>query len=104
MLQSPIHERFLGWRGPKGNQLGADNSPSNRMRSHWMIYLRLREAVDRRVSESRFGTDRMDAGIVCSHVTWLGLQSAQDWQLVQRAVSEDWVFVTNNTTFGPTAG
>ena len=30
------------------------------------------------------------------HVTWLGLQSLQDWALVRRAIDERYVTVTNN--------
>lgn len=32
------------------------------------------------------------------HVTWLGLQSRADRVILQRALQEDWVIVTNNTT------
>lgn len=39
-----------------------------------------------------------DAGLHCTHVTWLGRQGAKDWQHVQHAVSDDWVLVTNNTS------
>jgi predicted nuclease of predicted toxin-antitoxin system len=33
-----------------------------------------------------------------THVTWLGLRSRTDRLLVRRAVNEDYVLVTNNTT------
>lgn len=32
------------------------------------------------------------------HVTWLGLASRKDWTIVQRAVKDQYVLVTNNTT------
>ncbi len=32
------------------------------------------------------------------HVTWLGLTSRKDWAIVQRAVKDGYVLVTNNTT------
>jgi predicted nuclease of predicted toxin-antitoxin system len=32
------------------------------------------------------------------HVTWLGLRSRKDWSIVQRAVDDSYVLVTNNTT------
>lgn len=32
------------------------------------------------------------------HVTWLGLRSKADWVIVQRAVADGYVLVTNNTT------
>ena len=32
------------------------------------------------------------------HVTWLGLGSKTDWVIVQRAVADGYVLVTNNTT------
>lgn len=32
------------------------------------------------------------------HVTWLGLTSKKDWAIVQRAVKDEYVLVTNNTT------
>ena len=32
------------------------------------------------------------------HVNWLGLRSRQDWTLVQRAVDDGYVLVTNNST------
>ena len=32
------------------------------------------------------------------HVTWLGLTSKKDWAIVQRAVKDGYVLVTNNTT------
>ena len=32
------------------------------------------------------------------HVTWLGLQSRADRVILQRALQEDWVIVTNNRT------
>ena len=32
------------------------------------------------------------------HVNWLGLQSREDWRIVRRAVEDDFVLVTNNTT------
>ena len=32
------------------------------------------------------------------HVTWLGLGSKADWLIVQRAVEDGYVLVTNNTT------
>ena len=32
------------------------------------------------------------------HVTWLGLTSSKDWIIVQRAVKDGYVLVTNNTT------
>ena len=32
------------------------------------------------------------------HVTWLGLGSKADWVIVQRAVHDGYVLVTNNTT------
>ena len=31
-----------------------------------------------------------------THVTWLGMQSRQDWTIVRRAVQEGFVLVTNN--------
>lgn len=37
-------------------------------------------------------------GCHCMHVTWLGLQSRADPVILQRALEEDWVIVTNNTT------
>ena len=33
------------------------------------------------------------------HVTWLGLQSRADRVILQRALQEDWVIVTNTTDF-----
>ncbi len=33
-----------------------------------------------------------------THVTWLGLRSKTDWTIVQRAVADGYVLVTNNTT------
>lgn len=38
-----------------------------------------------------------DAGWHCAHVARIGLRSAQDWQLVQYAVDNDWVIVTNDS-------
>ena len=38
------------------------------------------------------------AGFDCEHVVRIGLQSAEDWYLVQRAVNDGRVFVTNNAT------
>ena len=35
-----------------------------------------------------------DAGWHCAHVARIGLRSAQDWQLVQYAIDNDWVIVT----------
>ncbi|MDE0035431.1 MAG: DUF5615 family PIN-like protein [Deltaproteobacteria bacterium] len=32
------------------------------------------------------------------HVTWLGLGSKADWAIVQRAIEDGYVLVTNNTT------
>ncbi len=32
-----------------------------------------------------------------THVTWLGLRSKKDWTIVQRAVEDGYVLVTNNT-------
>jgi len=40
-----------------------------------------------------------------THVTWLGLMSRKDWTIVQRAVDNGYVLVTNNTTdFTPLVG
>lgn len=33
-----------------------------------------------------------------THVNWIGLRSQPDWKLVQRAVNDGYVLVTNNTT------
>lgn len=33
-----------------------------------------------------------------THITWLGLHSASDWTIVPRAVEDEYVIVTNNTT------
>jgi Domain of unknown function (DUF5615) len=32
-----------------------------------------------------------------SHVHWLGLGGIQDWNLIRRAVDEDWTLVTKNS-------
>jgi predicted nuclease of predicted toxin-antitoxin system len=32
-----------------------------------------------------------------THVTWLGMRSRRDWTIVQRAIDEGFVLVTNNT-------
>ena len=32
-----------------------------------------------------------------THVTWLGMRSRKDWTIVQRAVGDGFVLVTNNT-------
>lgn len=32
-----------------------------------------------------------------THVTWLGMRSRKDWTIVQRAVADGFVLVTNNT-------
>ena len=32
-----------------------------------------------------------------SHVHWLGLGGIQDWNLIRRAVEEDWTLVTKNS-------
>lgn len=32
-----------------------------------------------------------------SHVHWLGLGGIQDWNLIHRAVDEDWTLVTKNS-------
>ena len=37
------------------------------------------------------------AGWHCAHVARTGLRSAQDWQLVQYAIDNDWVIVTHNS-------
>ena len=40
-----------------------------------------------------------DQGFVESQrVNWVGLQSREDWRIVRRAVEDDFVLVTNNTT------
>jgi len=40
-----------------------------------------------------------------THVTWLGLTSRKDWTIVQRAIEDGYVLVTNNTTdFAPLVG
>lgn len=40
-----------------------------------------------------------------THVTWLGLMSRKDWTIVQRAVEDGYVLVTNNKTdFTPLVG
>lgn len=40
-----------------------------------------------------------------THVTWLGLTSRKDWTVLQRAVKDGYVLVTNNTTdFTPLVG
>lgn len=39
-----------------------------------------------------------DRGFDCTHVTWIGLQSRADRVILQRALQEDWVIVTNNAT------
>ena len=36
--------------------------------------------------------------VLSTHVNWLGLQSEEDWIIVQRAVDESYVIVTNNKT------
>jgi len=33
-----------------------------------------------------------------THVTWLGLRSRKDWSIARRAVDDDYVLVTNDTT------
>ena len=38
-----------------------------------------------------------DAGLHCAHVARVGLRSAQDWQLVQYAIDNDWVIVTSDS-------
>ena len=38
-----------------------------------------------------------DAGWHCAHVARVGLRSARDWQLVQYAIDNDWVIVTNDS-------
>ena len=40
-----------------------------------------------------------------SHVVWLGRRGAQDWELKQLIIDEDWTFVTRNSVDfrGPTA-
>jgi predicted nuclease of predicted toxin-antitoxin system len=32
------------------------------------------------------------------HVTWLGMRSRKDWSIVRRAIADNYVLVTNNTT------
>ena len=44
-------------------------------------------------------TDARKRGFLESvHVTWLGLGAKADWVIVQRAVRDGYVLVTNNTT------
>ena len=33
-----------------------------------------------------------------THVIWLGLRSERDWTIMRRAVEDDYVLVTNNTS------
>ncbi len=37
-----------------------------------------------------------EEGFHSMHVTWIGLQSKSDRAIVQHAVEDDWVLVTNN--------
>ena len=44
-------------------------------------------------------TDARRRGFLKSvHVTWLGLGSRKDWDIVRRAVEDGYVLVTNNAT------
>lgn len=36
------------------------------------------------------------SGHDCSHVNWLGLSGAADWDLMPRIIDADFTFVTNN--------
>ncbi len=39
-----------------------------------------------------------NAGFECAHIAWVGRQGGADWQHVEHAIGDDWVFVTNDTT------
>ena len=43
-------------------------------------------------------TIAQDQGYQATHVNWLGLNSKGDWAIVQRAVEDSYVIVTNNAT------
>ncbi len=54
--------------------------------------------IDECLSPDLVAIARNRGFFLSTHVTWLGLRSKKDWAIVQRAVENGYVLVTNNTT------
>lgn len=53
--------------------------------------------VDECLSQRLTTMARVRGYAASSHVHWLGLGGIQDWNLIRRAVDEDWTLVTKNS-------
>ena len=54
--------------------------------------------IDECLSPTLAGIARERGFPESTHVTWIGLQSRQDWAVVRRAVSDGYVVVTQDRT------
>lgn len=53
--------------------------------------------IDECLSPELVGLARARGFHDSTHVTWLGMGSRQDWTIVQRAIQDGFILVTNNT-------
>lgn len=57
----------------------------------------MRLLIDECLSPELVGIAKESGYPDTTHVTWLGLQGAKDWELMPVIVSQDWTFVTKNS-------